>query len=325
MLRGYTALVIWCLLVIGANLACTDSKSKTYYQGQRATPANQSVRTATSPTYDYIRFATPNQRPSGLEFNPISGRWWIGFPQSSTVAEVASNGALTSLPTESGIPNSSSCLHFDPTQNRLLMASTHQSGTSLRVYAADTGRLETEVPLSTIAPGAPNYLAGDLTTDAAGNIYITDTLAGLIYRVDPNLDASIFFRDSQLLKHPSAVVCHPNGYLLVSALGNGPNDSSVVKIPLNRTKPATQVTTPADFRGFADATINRYGTVIGIGEMDSFPSLLALHSMDEWRTARIVRTQSIAPATAVATDQQDTYFLLNEPMAAEGSIQIVRW
>jgi sugar lactone lactonase YvrE len=89
-------------------------------------------------------------------------------------------------------------IEADEATNRLLVAVTDLEKKGwLGIYDLTTGDNLAFVDFVPLLPNDPEHFINDIAVDTAGNAYVTDSLAGVIYRVDPAGNATIFLEDER--------------------------------------------------------------------------------------------------------------------------------
>lgn len=123
-------------------------------------------------------------------------------------------------------------LHVDHTGKRVLFTNTSIDGELAALVAYDlSGNLLYNVNLGDLSDGL--HFANDVTVDNRGNAYVTDSFAGIIYKVDPSGNAEIFLNSESLSPSPGAfglngIDYHPRGFLIVARSDN----NTLYKIPI---------------------------------------------------------------------------------------------
>ncbi len=94
--------------------------------------------------------------------------------------------------------------------------------TFLRLIDRSTGQLMRSIPV------AGSKMLNDVTAAKDGTIYISDLLAGIIYKYDGNEVKAWFTHED--IPHPNGVYYH-QGKLLIASWGKGINDDFTTKTP----------------------------------------------------------------------------------------------
>jgi DNA-binding beta-propeller fold protein YncE len=133
--------------------------------------------------------------PEGVEYDSVNGRFLVSSTSEGTVYAVADDGTVTPFIQDGRIPASLG-LEVDEAGNRLLVAATDQEREGyLGIYDLTSGENLAWVDFALLTPNDPEHFVNDVAVDSQGNAYVTDSFAGVIYRVDPQGNASIFLED----------------------------------------------------------------------------------------------------------------------------------
>jgi sugar lactone lactonase YvrE len=276
--------------------------------------------------------------PEGVEYDAEGGRFLVGSMSEGTIFAVNDDGALMPFIEDEDL-KSTTGIHIDIERNRLLVVNQRfapsQSG-YLGIYDLTTGDHIAMVDLTELLPGAYTSV-NDVTVDADGNVYVTDSATGAIYLVDLDGNASLFSQDEQLaheIAGANGIEYHPDGYLLVSTGFNW----SIIKVPLD--DPETMTLVEMDESFFADGLIlHPDGTLIAVGwdffELDPnwYTSLMEavyttyqLQSDDDWQSATIIgRVEHARLGTTAAIRDGAVYTVLSDVMLSDiETFEIIR-
>jgi sugar lactone lactonase YvrE len=125
------------------------------------------------------------QNPEGIEYNEGDKSFLLSSLNARPIIKVKKDGSFEDFTSGDKFPLSTAGLEIDQKRKRLLVAGFNgiemmdnnpkTKGISiLRIYNLETGYLEKEVNLSSLAPKAEAYFANDIAVDDDGNAYITD-------------------------------------------------------------------------------------------------------------------------------------------------------
>ncbi|KZK76872.1 SMP-30/Gluconolaconase/LRE-like region [Pseudovibrio sp. W64] len=140
--------------------------------------------------------------PEGLEYDAKSERFLLGSIRRGEVIALNKDGTTTRLVDDERL-RSVVGIRVDAERGRLLVNSSDYgvatrstptekfASVALGIYDLATGAPLKFVDLSDLRPTEKKF-ANDLTVDADGNAYITDSLAASIYKVTPSGKASVF-------------------------------------------------------------------------------------------------------------------------------------
>jgi sugar lactone lactonase YvrE len=270
---------------------------------------------------DTVTISDPGRFPEGIEWDAQAGRFLLGSLRDGSVVAVADDGTITpfiDVP-EEGL--SSVGLHIDQNTNRLLVAYGNPAVFSdpsaagraaIGIYDLETGEQLHFVDMSELYEGG--HFANDLTVDADGNAYVTDTFSPVIYQVTPEGEASVFIEDERL-NFINGIDFSPDGYLLVSASA----DASLWKIPVDDPSAISQVELIQPF-GADGMLLTPEGDLIAVanlvGEDGSTRSaLISVSSADDWATATVdteFETQGVTTAAYRDGEIYAIYAMLNQ-------------
>lgn len=164
-----------------------------------------------------VTFHAPSQNPEGIEYNPQTNTFYLSaINKEPTIIAVGFDSSVKPFNKDKKThTNASFGLQVDLKNNRLLACENGGKVGNLTIYNLLNGDLQYTVNLSSLLPEKKNYQINDLTVDTHKNIFVTGRLEDVIYKIDANLEPSVFFQKEDFLK-PNGIVHHPEGYLLVS-------------------------------------------------------------------------------------------------------------
>ena len=281
---------------------------------------------------DIITITGIAQNAEGIAFDTRDNTFLLSSLNAKPIIKVNSDGTFKPFTSGEKFPLSSAGLQIDNKHNRLLV--TGFNGTELmdnnpktkgvsflRIYNLSTGVIEQGINLSHLMPQAHAYFANDIAVDNQGNAYISDWYARVIYKVDLDGHASVFWRNQTgIPSGPNGLDFHPDGYLLVSLLNVNHKglytDYGLVKIPLNSPKAAKVVSIPdSGFTGFDGMVITSKGSVIGVTNSGASPGgnmLIELSGHHAWESAKIVQSKAVSPSTTVAVTPRHMNYVIHQ-------------
>ena len=298
---------------------------------------------------DAIKIEGVALNPEGIAYNKNDHTFLLSSLNAAPIIKVNLDGTFTPFTSGEKFPLSTAGLEIDYKRNRLLVAGFNgmelmdkdaaTKGTAfLRIYNLKTGVIEKDINLSYLAPDAETYFANDITVDANGNVYISDWNARVIYKVDMDGNASLFWtNETGVSSGPNGLDFHPDGYLLVSLVAvNGKGlytDFGLVKIPVNDAKAAKLVEfSNPGFTGFDGMVLAANGNIIGVtndGKMPGGNTLIELSGKKGWTSAKVVNTKAIKGSTTVALTPGNKNFVINQdfsnPMATTWTIEQIKF
>lgn len=179
---------------------------------------------------DRIAFVSDRLYPEGLAYSPQLGKFFVSSLTQGKVGTVDANGTYADFVSDPqligavGLEVNNGKLYVCNGDQGVSTKTTAQSPfmtAGLFVFDITTKRLDRQVNLAALLPGQRHF-ANDVTVDAQGNAYVTDSFSPVIYKVTPDGTASIFLTDPRFSSTSfglNGIVYHPNGYLLVAQTG----------------------------------------------------------------------------------------------------------
>lgn len=244
---------------------------------------------------EHIQIDRTDLAPEGLVYDEANGRFLISSLSDGTIHAVADDGTTTPFIEDENLISSAG-LEIDPERNRVIVANadlpaleeTGIRGTAgVGIYDLDTGDLIEYHDLGALAPQYSHF-ANDAALDGEGNIYVTDSLAPVIYKITPDGEASVFLEDRGLLISGfggNGIIYHAHGFLVVGVSG-----AALFKVPLDAPEDWARVRiTSAPWIMSADGMLilSHNGNIMAMQN----GVLYELDSDDEWVTARVVVQQ----------------------------------
>ncbi len=252
-----------------------------------------------------------NLKPEGIEYNKNNNTFLLGSLTMGDVQEVDFEGNYTNFTKDEAL-QASAGIHIDYDGDRLLVTNLDpgafggaKSVAALNIYKLSTQEKIDQVSFLELLPDADFFTPNDIAVDAAGNVYVTDFLGHVIYKVDQNYEASVFADSSMMLVGPNGIDFHPDGYLLVSNLLGG----QLLKMPVDNPDEVSVVTIDDErFSGMDGVVYRADGKLVGI---TSFETLVELSSTDNWATAAVDNSKALStPGTTVAVTPEGHHYAL---------------
>jgi sugar lactone lactonase YvrE len=241
-----------------------------------------------------IKMSPAGTIPEGVEYDTKNKRFLVGSLTQGTVFVVGKDGSLTPFVQDAELKGSAG-IEVDEERNRLLVTATDRgafSGQSagqakLGIYDLTSGKRLALVDLTTAGPkDAKAHFANDVAVGSDGSAYVTDTMARVVYKVDPKNNVSVFLPNTfgAIAQHQfNGIVVHPSGgYLLVAESVAG----DLYKVPLATPGTFTKVKVPESIAGVDGITWHPDGSLIVVRN-DKSQSVIALRSSDNWATATV--------------------------------------
>lgn len=226
--------------------------------------------------------------PEGIEYDSINERFLTGSLAEGTLFEIANDGTMTPFVTDPDLVSSVG-IEVDEARDRLIAANSDRSvfqgggpgQAAVGVYSLTTGERLAMADLDDLidSEGA-SYFANDVTVDDDGTIYVTDTMQNVIYAVDTDYEASVFYRFEPMEGLSlNGIEYHPDGYLIVVG------GTNLYKVPLEDTGATERIDVPEPMRGADGIVFDAMGRLAVVSNSASRVVLLA--SDDDWNSASI--------------------------------------
>jgi hypothetical protein len=165
--------------------------------------------------------AATNLFPEGVAWDPTRQSLLVtSLHQPALISAVGRDGVARTVVSDPDLPALVG-IKVDVARGRILAASSNPlaPGSSyLAVYDLATGVREQLIDLS-----GPDHAANDVALDPAGNAYVTDSSAGVVFKVDTTGYATMLSTDARLGPSIGAngILWHPDGYLLINNYTTG--------------------------------------------------------------------------------------------------------
>ena len=255
---------------------------------------------------DRIVINHTNLFPEGIAYDETHNRFLVGSWGEGKIFVVADNGTLTPFIEDDALVQPSG-LEIAVTQNQLLVANFNPSAqveegskfpVSVVVFDLETGKRLHFYELENLLPDTFSFV-NDVTIDGDGNIYVTDSPAGAIYKVDTNGEASVFVQDERFIDQPvglNGIEYHSDGYLIVGVAGSPP---ALYTVSLDEQPIIHEIATEIPI-GNDGITLHPDGSLIVAGAnlhgstdfADWEWTTFTLSSNDNWKSATIVGEHS---------------------------------
>ncbi len=288
------------------------------------------------PETDSINFVSYNTLmlpllPEGIEYDPSREAFLVSSAVAGAISLIRTDGSFSNLVPQ-GIFNGNGTfgLQIDTLNNRLLAVGANIQDPTvawLFRFNLEDGALIDSVDLASLptGPGLPLNFVNDVAVDNEGNAYVTNSDRGIIYKVDVDGEASIFFQDNSFTPpNPvtqngfNGIEYHEDGYLLVV---HSLNDK-IYKIMIDDPSEITEVSLPDGFLRSGDGMFLDDDELVVISNAaneaanpdDSdpvVPFITKFMSSDDWNSAVPVgdtyATGDLFPTTVVKVGE-DYFF-----------------
>lgn len=282
-----------CLILAGCNTPSANSANMT--------PSYPAVITAQRGGFT----------PEGIEYDNLNQRFMLGSVVEGRIFSLAPDGQLTAVVDDPDV-GAIVGIEVEEDRQRILAASADPAvfaGQSdgfaeLAVYDLNSGDRQMLVDLDAAyadAPAGTRFFPNDVVGDTAGNIYVTDSFALVVYKVDTQGRASVFVEHDQFPEGQSinGIVSHPDGYLLVAGSGTG----VLYRVDVRDPDHFSVVGMPEKFPGIDGMVWDADGNLA----MTTRGRTVVLSSHDNWVTAQVVATAPQGSASTIARVGNDLY------------------
>lgn len=299
------------LVLLAAGCGSRESESPPAAQEQQ--PASTATSAGALP--DRITISEgAGLTPEGVEYDTKGERFLVGSIGRGTVFVVGNDGSLTPFAEDPEL-RSTIGIEVDEERNRLLVANSDAGAfggqsagqAKLGIFDLGSGSRIAMIDLAAAGPKeAKSHFANDLTVGADGSVYVTDSMARVVYKVDADNDVSVFLPpdfagDQQPMLN--GIVFHPSGFLLIADSRGG----QIYKVPVDDPKKATPVKLSEPVQGADGLVWHPNGNLIVVRN-DQSRSVVALTSTDDWETATVAaRGTTSGQATTAAIAGEDVY------------------
>ena len=263
-----------------------------------------------------------NLIPEGLEYYEPKGFFVssIGLGQVHTYNPLT--GALAPFSNTPRLVNTLG-LQVDVEGNRLYtvntISPTQMSLISLRL---DTGAFVREYNLTSLGvPGLQKY-GNDVTSrDKDGNVYVTDSAGGYVYRVNldtgdsevfasgPELEPTDYFY-GDLGLGVGGIVLYKNDFLVVACFSESRLDMFKISLSDSKRKPQRVAIRelPSAFPAIDGLYFRENGNLLAVAGN----SVLEMQSTDKWATARVVKELPVSRSTPTSVvEVEGSVFVLS--------------
>ncbi|GAB4511585.1 MAG: SMP-30/gluconolactonase/LRE family protein [Anaerolineae bacterium] len=220
--------------------------------------------------------------PEGVAWDSVNGRWLVSSTSEGTVFAVDDDGTPTPFIEDARIPSSMG-LEVDEANNRLLVAATDMEREGyLGIYDLTSGENLAWVDFAPLLPTDPEHFVNDVAVDSAGNAYVTDSYAGVIYVVNPGGAASVFLSDESFSTQfaLNGIAYHaPSNALIAVRL------PELIKIPVDNPQNFTTIMLSQPLPGLDGIVFLDDSTLAVVNNAP--PSVYRVESSDNFETATI--------------------------------------
>jgi sugar lactone lactonase YvrE len=255
--------------------------------------------------------------PEGIEFDQTNRRLLVGSLAEGSIFQVNNDGSIAPVVQDPEL-RSSIGIEVDEPRNRLLVANSDAAvfqGTvagqaKLGVFDLTSGARLAMVDLGAVVPNKPadaKHFANDVTVDDTGTIYVTDSMLGVIYRVDSNFNASVLYQfPPQEQFMANGLAYHPGGFLLVADMANG----ELYKVPVSDPAATAKVSLPETVQG-ADGVVWQDQNFARLAVVSNSQNrVVVFTSADNWASAQMAGVGAFEGQATTAATVDGTLYIV---------------
>jgi DNA-binding beta-propeller fold protein YncE len=247
-----------------------------------------------------INFTQTNLFPEGVAYDPYRNWFYVSSLSRGDIGLVTFNGTYTPFITDESLVATTG-LKVDEARKRLLVSN---NANGIGAYELGSGDRIFFTDLSAELPGAPIFI-NDIALDPQGNTYATNSFSPVIYKVDRNGDASVFFQNSDFALAPgqfgfNGIAYDERGFLLASFSAR----NQVVKIPVRDSADYSIVQLDAALNRPDGLLLSKDGKQLVVVNNGGGPGkVVSFISNDAWQTGSLSTaydTGTVFPSTATS-------------------------
>lgn len=241
-----------------------------------------------------IEFEALESYPEGIAFDKAANVYYVSSARLGNIGKVTPQGTYSVLYGENTL-KSTYGLKIYPDGKRLFACvgdanyskytspATRTKMARLISIELSSGKKLSDVDLSTLLPG--KHFPNDLAFDLLNNAYITDSFAGVIYKVSADGKASVFCRDETFKTEGvglNGIVFHPDGFLIVDNSAKG----QLFKVDIKNPKSVARIDIDQFFLG-ADGLLLSDKNTLNMVVNGGSDKIYQLSSTDGWKSAKV--------------------------------------
>jgi sugar lactone lactonase YvrE len=267
-----------------------------------------------------IAFTSDMTYPESVTWSAKQQSFMVSSVRHGVVGKVSTKGEYKPFITDKSLISSVGLLvddksnalwvtNSDPGASDHTDTATQGKLAGVAAYDATTGERKAYYDLGSLSEGS--HFANDLTLDANGNLYVTDSFAPIIYKIDTAGKASMFannplFKDADGF-NLNGIAWHKDGYLLVGKYNSG----GLFRVNVADPSDVKQVQLPEALKGADGIHLVDDQHLIVVQNMGA-DRTVELVSTDGWKSAKIEReVKSVMSMPTAATDVDGSIYVLN--------------
>ncbi|HEX8529267.1 MAG TPA: hypothetical protein VF646_04570 [Cytophagales bacterium] len=300
-------------LAAALTFSCSSDVAEVEKAGRAAETA---AKKAARDIPDQINFTRPFLYPEGIAFDRRNDRFLVSSVSTGTIGAVAYDGTYAPFIQDLAL-TATVGLTIDEARRRVLVAVSNPAlgnVASLGIYDLNTGERIELVNLLEAGGGAANF-ANDVALDPQGNAYVTNSFSPIIYKVDRDGNASVFFQNNQFATAPgefgfNGIAYHNSGFLIVAFS----KENALYKIPLRDPSAFRKIELDAPLQSPDGLLLSQDGkqlVVVNNAGGSEAGRVLSFVSDDKWETGQLADSFATGPVfpTTATSDGKNVYVL----------------
>jgi len=262
-----------------------------------------------------ISFESPSLYPEDFVYDELGKRFFVGSSYTGKIVTVDLEGNVTPF---SNLPEAVTIvgMAFDNTNNHLLAINsdlgvsdqgpTDITGKLATVYRFDatTGDILNEYDLASLLPDQPHFI-NDMVFDDIGNLYVTDSMSPVIYKISAEGAMSIFATSPLFKNSPNAIVglngiaFNSEGFLIVAHS----EKKEFFKISISNPADISAVKMDQNIEGGDGIRFSDNNTLLVVtGSITGDENFIhVINSSDTWSSATVAKSISLGSGLSFPT------------------------
>jgi sugar lactone lactonase YvrE len=260
-----------------------------------AMPKEQAAPATAMPSLpDVISFTKKALYPEGVDYDTNGKRFLVTSLHEGTVGTVSPDGNYQVLFQDSKMVSAIG-IRIDSARDRVLvcnsdpgasihtMKDTQGKLAGVAAFQLSTGKLIKYIDLASLSKGGGHF-CNDIAIDSTGTAYVTDSFSPIIYKIDPDYNASIFLQNDSFTGKGFNLngIVVKDDYLVVAKSSDG----ELFKVPLNDPEKFSKINIAEKLPGADGLLWGNDGSLIVIAHEKVFK----LGSTDNWTSATIANS-----------------------------------
>jgi sugar lactone lactonase YvrE len=267
-----------------------------------------------------ITFHAEETFPESLVWSERQQTFFVGSFRKGVIGKVSPTGEYTPFASDERMVGSGG-IKYDAKRNWVWAAlcdvgfavrtspSTQGKLGAVIAFDAVTAKVQRYIDLAPLADGG--HCTNDIAFDPAGNVYVTDSIAPVVYVIDGDFKPRVLVSDERF-RGPNfnlnGIVYHPDGYLLVGKHNTG----EFFRIELKPQVEIQPVLLPATLPGADGIELVDANTLL-VAQNAGQDRAVQLKTKDGWKSAEVtvLAKSAVSFPTAITFRGKAAYMLNN--------------